>query len=260
MERITDLIKNKKINPKRRKRKMKRKFLIVLLALTLAIVSAFALTACGETKTPDDGNGGSTVVTPRTVADDNGSSDDSDGEPTFIYKDDYKKSVLKVKNNLDDTVAEYPFSYDTKRGCYFKLSMDSYWQHMGKVSSKKAEFFGGSDKVKAEVSDAKFSISGFDGTVEYDAKLANNLELALTSYVYLYTEKLSPDYKDEYTVTVNFSDYTIIHKDRTNNIGSIIDKIGPNARRWINNVFWVVVGVIITVIVVKIHHTARQKK
>ena len=66
MERITDLIKNKKINRKRRKRKMKRKFLIVLLALTLAIVSAFALTACGETKTPDDGNGGSTVVTPRT--------------------------------------------------------------------------------------------------------------------------------------------------------------------------------------------------
>lgn len=54
---------------------MKRKFLIVLLALTLAIVSAFALTACGETEKPDDGNGGgnsggndntdnSTVVTP----------------------------------------------------------------------------------------------------------------------------------------------------------------------------------------------------
>ena len=36
---------------------MKRKFLIVLLALTLAIVSAFALAACGETEKPDDGNG-----------------------------------------------------------------------------------------------------------------------------------------------------------------------------------------------------------
>ena len=46
---------------------MKRKFLIVLLALTLAIVSAFTLTACGETEKPDDGNrdnGNPTVVTP----------------------------------------------------------------------------------------------------------------------------------------------------------------------------------------------------
>ena len=36
---------------------MKRKFLIVLLALTLAIVSAFVITACGETDKPDGGNG-----------------------------------------------------------------------------------------------------------------------------------------------------------------------------------------------------------
>ena len=43
---------------------MKKKFLIVLLALIVAIVSAFALTACGETETPDNGNGNSTVVTP----------------------------------------------------------------------------------------------------------------------------------------------------------------------------------------------------
>ena len=46
---------------------MKRKYLIVLLVLTLAIVSAFALAACGETDKPDGGNGdngNSTVVTP----------------------------------------------------------------------------------------------------------------------------------------------------------------------------------------------------
>ena len=46
---------------------MKRKFLIVLLALALAIVSAFAMIACGETNKPDGGNGdngNSTVVTP----------------------------------------------------------------------------------------------------------------------------------------------------------------------------------------------------
>ena len=36
---------------------MKRKFLIVLLVLTLAIVSAFAIAACGETEKPDGGNG-----------------------------------------------------------------------------------------------------------------------------------------------------------------------------------------------------------
>lgn len=39
---------------------MKRKFLIVLLTLTLAIVSAFTLTACGETEKPGgdtDNNG-----------------------------------------------------------------------------------------------------------------------------------------------------------------------------------------------------------
>ena len=242
---------------------MKRKLISVLLAVSLAIVSVFTMVACGETETPDGGNtdnGGSAVVTPRIVGGDNDESDDSDGKLTLTYKDDYKKSVLKVKNNLDDTVAEYPFCYDLERGCYFQLSMDSYWMHMNKVSSKKAEFYGGSDEVKAEVSDAKFSISGFDGTVEYDKDLANNLELALTSYVYLYTETLSPDYKDEYTVTVNFTDYTIIHKDRTNNIGSIIDNIGPTAKRWINNVFWVVIGVIITIIIVKIRRTSRQKK
>ena len=56
---------------------MKRKFLIVLLTLTLAIVSAFALTACGETEKPDDGNGdngNSTVVTPGGDTDNNGGS------------------------------------------------------------------------------------------------------------------------------------------------------------------------------------------
>ena len=54
---------------------MKRKFLIVLLALTLAIVSAFTLTACGETEKPDGGNGdngNSTVVAPGGDTDNNG--------------------------------------------------------------------------------------------------------------------------------------------------------------------------------------------
>ena len=54
---------------------MKRKFLIVLLALALAIVSAFAMIACGETEKPDDGNGdngNSTVVTPGGDTDNNG--------------------------------------------------------------------------------------------------------------------------------------------------------------------------------------------
>ena len=36
---------------------MKRKFLIVLPTLTLAIVSAFTLTACGETEKPGGDNG-----------------------------------------------------------------------------------------------------------------------------------------------------------------------------------------------------------
>ena len=191
---------------------------------------------------------------------------ESGQQATLTYKDDYKKSVLKVKNNLDDTVAEYPFCYDLERGCYFQLPMDSYWKYMGKVSSNRAEFLGGSDEVKAEVSDARFSISGFDGTVEYDKDLANNLELALTSYVYLYTETLSPDYKDEYTVTVNFTDYTIIHEDKTDNIGSVIDntvdklKSGfddfksnlGTAWKWIKIVFWVVVGIIAAVLVIKV--------
>ena len=37
--------------------RMKRKFLIVLLTLALAIVSAFTLTACGETEKPGGDNG-----------------------------------------------------------------------------------------------------------------------------------------------------------------------------------------------------------
>jgi len=37
--------------------RMERKFLIVLLTLTLAIVSAFTLTACGETEKPGGDNG-----------------------------------------------------------------------------------------------------------------------------------------------------------------------------------------------------------
>lgn len=191
---------------------------------------------------------------------------ESGEKATLTYNDEYKKSVLKVKNNLDDTVAEYPFCYDLERGCYFQLPMDSYWMHMNKVSSKKAEFYGGSDEVKAEVSDARFSISGFDGTVEYDKELADNLELALTSYVYLYTETLSPDYKDEYTVTVNFTDYTVIHEDETDNIGSVVDNAGDkisgwwndvkdklgNTWKWVKIVFWIVVGIIAAVLVIKV--------
>ena len=64
---------------------MKRKFLIVLLVLTLAIVSAFVITACGETDKPDDGNGdngNSTVVTPGGDADNNGSTTDNNGGGT----------------------------------------------------------------------------------------------------------------------------------------------------------------------------------
>ena len=70
---------------------MKRKFLIVLLALTLAIVSAFALTACGETEKPDDGNGGSTVVTP------GGDTDKNDGDNTEQHTHSFTAEVVSDK-------------------------------------------------------------------------------------------------------------------------------------------------------------------
>lgn len=53
---------------------MKRKFLIVLLALALAIVSAFALIACGETN--NDGNGGG-----------NSGGNDNTDNPTVVTPD-----------------------------------------------------------------------------------------------------------------------------------------------------------------------------
>ena len=171
-----------------------------------------------------------------------------------------------MKNNLDDTVKEYPFSYDKTRGCYFMLPIDTYWAAINKVSSKQAEFYGGKDKVKAEISDARFSVSGFDGTVEYDKELANNLELALTSVIYLYTEKLTPDYNGEYTATIDFTDLTIIQPDRTDNIGSVVDNAGDkisgwwndvkdklgNTWKWVKIVFWIVVGIIAAVLVIRI--------
>ena len=70
---------------------MKRKFLIVLLALTLAIVSAFTLTACGETEKPDDGNGGSTVVTP------GGDTDKNDGDNTEQHTHSFTAEVVSDK-------------------------------------------------------------------------------------------------------------------------------------------------------------------
>ena len=68
---------------------MKRKFLIVLLALALAIVSAFALTACGETEKPDDGNGdngNSTVVTPGGDTDKNDGTTEPEAPSTAVLK------------------------------------------------------------------------------------------------------------------------------------------------------------------------------
>ena len=191
---------------------------------------------------------------------------ESGDKATFEYKDNYKQSVLKVKNNLDDTVTEYPFSYDKDRGCYFVLPMDLYWQSMNKVSSAHAVSLGGDAAVVAEVSDARFSVSGFDGSVEYDKDQANNLKKALTSVVYLYTDKLTPDYNDEYTVTIEFTDYTIVHDDNTDNIGTVIDKFGNNvsnwwnglkdklggAWKWVKIVFWIVVGIIAAVLVIRL--------
>ena len=109
-------------------------------------------------------------------------------------------------------------------------------------------------------------VSGFDGTVEYDKELANNLELALTSVIYLYTEKLTPDYNGEYTATIDFTDLTIIQPDRTDNIGSVVDNAGDkisgwwndvkdklgNTWKWVKIVFWIVVGIIATVLVLRI--------
>ena len=70
---------------------MKRKFLIVLLALTLVIVSAFTLTACGETEKPDDGNGGSTIVTP------GGDTDKNDGDNTEQHTHSFTAEVVSDK-------------------------------------------------------------------------------------------------------------------------------------------------------------------
>ena len=73
-------MKQEKLNGEER---MKRKFLIVLLTLTLAIVSAFTLTACGETEKPSGDNGWSTVVTPGGDTDNNG--DDNTEQHTHSF-------------------------------------------------------------------------------------------------------------------------------------------------------------------------------
>ena len=86
---------------------MKRKFLIVLLALTLAIVSAFVITACGETEKPDGGNGDngdSTVVTPGGDTDNNGGTTDNNGGGTTALEEP-STAVLKF-NLLDDDTYE----------------------------------------------------------------------------------------------------------------------------------------------------------
>ena len=102
--------------------------------------------------------------------------------------------------------------------------------------------------------------------MEYDKELANNLELALTSVIYLYTEKLTPDYNGEYTATIDFTDLTIIQPDRTDNIGSAEDNAGDkisgwwndvkdklgNTWKWVKIVFWIVVGIIVVVLVIRI--------
>ena len=80
---------------------MKRKFLIVLLALTLAIVSAFTLAACDELSFPiggaggSDSDNGSTVVTPGGDTDNNGGTtvvtpggDNDDGSTVTTPGDD----------------------------------------------------------------------------------------------------------------------------------------------------------------------------
>ena len=104
---------------------MKRKFLIVLLVLTLAIVSAFTLAACDETEKPDGGNGdkgNSTVVTPGGDMDKNDGATDNGGttepeEPStavlkFNLLDDDTYEVIGCEGN--PTIIEIPSEYDGK--------------------------------------------------------------------------------------------------------------------------------------------------
>ena len=78
---------------------MKRKFLIVLLALTLAIVSAFALTACGETN--NDGNGGG-----------NSGGNDNTDNPTIVTPD---IPQIEVKVYIDGEYDSSVYTDSTKK-------------------------------------------------------------------------------------------------------------------------------------------------
>ena len=102
---------------------MKRKFLIVLLGACLAIVSAFALTACGETEKPDGGNGdngNSTVVTPGGDTDNKGNDDTKMPEPEKPDTHGFKFNLLDDDTyeviGYDGTLAkiDIPSEYDSK--------------------------------------------------------------------------------------------------------------------------------------------------
>ena len=105
---------------------MKRKFLIVLLALTLAIVSAFTLAACDELSFPIGGAGGSdrdngsTVVTPGGDTDNKGNDDTEMPEPEKPDTHGFKFNLLDDDTyeviGYDGTLAkiDIPSEYDGK--------------------------------------------------------------------------------------------------------------------------------------------------
>lgn len=116
---------------------MKRKILIVLLALMLAIVSAFALTACGETEKPDGGNGdngNSTVVTPDGNTDNNGGTTDNNGGGTTALE---KPSTAVLKFNLLDDDTYEVIGYE---GTPVKIEIPSEYNGKKVISIKAAAF------------------------------------------------------------------------------------------------------------------------
>ena len=164
---------------------MKRKFLIVLLALIVAIVSAFALTACGETEKPDDGNGdngNSTVVTPGGDTDDNGGTTDNNGGGTTAPE---KPSTAVLKFNLLDDNTYEVIGYE---GTPVKIEIPSEYNGKKVTSIGGSALSGRSSLTSITISNSVTSIGDFAINSERDfrktqQKTPNNIENSLQMIV-----------------------------------------------------------------------------
>ena len=139
----------------------------------------------------------------------------SQSQATFTYTE-FNQSTLAVKvTSTDKTLAKLlpktsyliDSSYTLEDGCYFVLNMQRLWNvHCGLVTGNQYKNNDLFEDTFAGVYNARFRVLDWTGEVVYDQATAEDLNTALESKVYLYTNSFDETKPENYTVTIEFYD------------------------------------------------------